>query len=138
MFRGNKSESDVAELSNKKNHIEQGTKIRGDIESHGNIRFDGEMVGNVKSKSKVVMGESAKMEGTLVANTAEISGEISGTLNVEELLILKSTAVVRADVTYGKNQIEPGAVLDGKVKQGGGIVKNLNEKEVSKKAEKSA
>ena len=95
-------------------------------------------MGNVKSKSKVVLGETAKMEGDLSTNTAEISGEIIGTLSVEELLILKSSAVVRADVIYGKIQIEPGAVLDGKIKQGGGVVKNLNEKEVSKKAEKSA
>jgi len=138
MFGGNKNESEVAELSNKKNQIEKGTKIVGDVESHGNIRFDGEMIGNVKSQSKVVLGESAVMSGDLIANTAEISGEITGTIQVEELLILKSSAIVRADVVYGKIQIEPGAVLDGKIKQGGGVVKNLNEKEVSKKSEKSA
>ena len=91
MFGNNKTEKEAAELANKKNQIEKGTKITGDIESHGNIRFDGEMIGNVTSHSKVVLGESSVMDGKLVAQNAEISGEIKGTIEVSDLLILKET-----------------------------------------------
>ena len=138
MFGNNKTEKEAAELANKKNQIEKGTKISGDIESHGNIRFDGEMIGNVTSHSKVVLGESCIMDGRLVAQNAEISGEIKGTIEVSDLLILKETAIVHADATYGKIQIDQGAVIYGTLKQGGGVVKNLNEKEESSKKEKTA
>lgn len=138
MFGNNKTEKEAAELANKKNQIEKGTKITGDIESHGNIRFDGEMIGNVTSHSKVVLGESCVMDGKLVAQNAEISGEIKGTIEVSDLLILKETAIVHADAIYGKIQIDQGAVVYGALKQGGGVVKNLNEKEGSSKKEKTA
>ncbi len=138
MFSGNKSEKEATELANKKNQIEKGTKITGNIESHGNIRFDGEMEGNVTSQSKVVLGESCVMSGKLVARNAEIAGEIKGNIEVSDLLILKETAIVHADAIYGKIQIDQGAVIHGGLKQGGGVVKNLNEKEGNSKKEKTA
>jgi cytoskeletal protein CcmA (bactofilin family) len=138
MFGANKTEKEIAELANKKNQIEKGTKVIGDIESHGNLRFDGEMIGNVTSQLKVVLGQDCMMQGKLTAQTAEISGEISGEIIVTDLLILKSTAVVNANVVYGKVMIEDGAVLSGQVKQGGGVVKNINEKQQNSKKEKSA
>jgi cytoskeletal protein CcmA (bactofilin family) len=138
MFGGNKESKENAELANKKNQIEKGTKIIGDIESHGNIRLDGDMIGNVNSQSKVVLGESGNMEGELVAQNAEISGEIKGSVIVSDKLILNATAVVNADVIYGKLEIHDGAVINGALKIGGGVVKNINEKGQSSKKEKSA
>jgi cytoskeletal protein CcmA (bactofilin family) len=138
MFGGNKESKENAELANKKNQIEKGTKIIGDIESHGNIRLDGDMIGNVNSQSKVVLGQTCNMEGKLVAQNAEVSGEIKGEIVVSDLLILKGTAIVNADVVYGKLMIEDGAVLNGALKQGGGVVKNINEKGQAAKKEKSA
>ena len=138
MFGGNKESKENAELANKKNQIEKGTKIIGDIESHGNIRLDGDMIGNVNSQSKVVLGQTCMMEGKLTAQNAEISGQLNGTIQVSDKLILKATAVVNADVVYGKIEIEDGAVLNGTLKIGGGVVKNINEKGQNTKKEKSA
>ena len=138
MFGGNKESKENAELANKKNQIEKGTKIIGDIESHGNIRLDGDMIGNVNSQSKVVLGQTCMMEGKLTAQNAEISGQLNGTIQVSDKLILKATAVVNADVVYGKIEIEDGAVLNGTLKIGGGVVKKINEKGQNTKKEKSA
>jgi cytoskeletal protein CcmA (bactofilin family) len=138
MFGGNKENKENAELANKKNQIEKGTKIIGDIESHGNIRLDGDMIGNVNSQSKVVLGQTCMMEGKLTAQNAEISGELKGSIVVSDKLILKATAIVNADVVYGKLEIEDGAVLNGTLKIGGGVVKNINEKGQHSKKEKSA
>jgi len=134
---GNKGDKEKIELANKKNQIEKGTKIVGDIESHGNIRLDGDMVGNVNSQSKVVLGQTCVMDGKLFAQNAEVSGEITGSIEVTDLLILKSTALVNANVVYGKIIIEDGAVINGDMKQGGGVIKNINAKGQSKK-EKTA
>ena len=138
MFGGNKVEKEKADLANKKNQIEKGTKIIGDIQSHGNIRLDGDMVGNVHSESKVVLGQTCVMEGKLFAQNAEVSGNITGEITVSDLLILKSSAIVNADVVYGKIMIEDGAVLNGSVKQGTSVVNKTNEKSEAPKKQKSA
>ena len=96
------------------------------------------MIGNVNSQSKVVLGQTCMMEGKLTAQNAEISGQLNGTIQVSDKLILKATAVVNADVVYGKIEIEDGAVLNGTLKIGGGVVKNINEKGQNTKKEKSA
>ena len=138
MFGGSKEKKENADLANKKNQIEKGTKIIGDIESHGNIRFDGDMIGNINSQSKVVLGQTCVMEGRLTAQNAEISGELRGNIEVSDLLTIKATAVINADVVYGKLMVEDGAVLNGALKQGGGVVKKINEKGQPSKKEKSA
>ena len=138
MFGGSNTDKEKAELANKKNQIEKGTKIIGDINSHGNIRLDGDMIGNVNSQSKVVLGQTCVMEGKLTAQNAEIAGELKGTIQVTEKLILKASAIINADVVYGKIEIEDGAVINGALKMGGGVVKNINEKGQPAKKEKSA
>jgi cytoskeletal protein CcmA (bactofilin family) len=138
MFGGNKESKENAELANKKNQIEKGTKIIGDIESHGNIRLDGDMVGNVNSQSKVVLGQTCTMEGKLTAKNAEIAGQIKGIIHVSHKLILKATAIVNADVIYGKIEIDDGAIVNGTLKMEGAVLTNTNEKGQNNKKEKSA
>lgn len=117
---------ETADLGNKRNQIENGTRIVGDIETTGSIRIDGAIEGNVTSQSKVVFGPTGKLTGTLVAVTAEIAGEINGKATVSELLSLKSTAVMNADVEYGKIMIEEGAALNGTTRMAGAVVKDIS------------
>ena len=98
--------------------------IEGDLESYGNIRLDGKVVGNVKTKSKIAMGESSYLEGNLVALNAEISGEIKGTVEVAEVLLLKPSAVINGDIKTGRLIVESGAVWNGTVKMGA-VVKDI-------------
>ncbi len=132
MLGGSKSKGS-ADLGNKRNQIENGTKIVGDIETIGSIRIDGTIEGNVTSQSKVVFGPTGKLTGTLTAVTAEIAGEINGRATVSELLSLKSTAVMNADVEYGKIMIEEGAALNGTTRMAGAVVKDIAR--ASRKAE---
>jgi cytoskeletal protein CcmA (bactofilin family) len=62
----------------------------------------------------------------LTAVTAEIAGEINGNANVSELLTLKSTAVMNADVEYGKIMIEEGAALNGMTRMAGAVIKDIS------------
>jgi cytoskeletal protein CcmA (bactofilin family) len=109
------------EISNSSNTIGKGTFLEGNIETHGNIRIEGKVVGNVKSKSKVALGNSSHVQGNIIAQNADIEGEVRGRLEVSELLVLKSTAVINGDISTGKLVVEPGAVFNGGCKMGAAI-----------------
>jgi cytoskeletal protein CcmA (bactofilin family) len=109
------------EISNSSNTIGKGTFLEGNIETYGNIRVEGKVVGNVKSKSKVALGNSSHVQGNIIAQNADIEGEVRGKLEVSELLVLKSTAIINGDIVTGKLVVEPGAVFNGSCKMGASV-----------------
>jgi len=109
------------EISNSSNVIGKGTVLTGDIETYGNIRIEGKVIGNVKSKSKIALGNGSQIEGNIIAQNADIEGEVRGKIEIGELLVLKSTAIVHGDILTGKLVVEPGAVFNGSCKMGAAI-----------------
>ncbi len=107
------------------NLIGVGTQIIGDIISSGDVRIDGTLNGNVKLNGRLVIGPNGKIEGNVICQNADISGEIKGTVEVVEMLALKATAKILGDMITGKLSIEPGAVFTGSCNMGA-IVKNIN------------
>lgn len=118
MFNAKETRKEIAEISASANTIGKGTVINGDIETYGNLRIEGKLVGNIKSKSKVAQGEGSTIEGNVVAQNAEFAGQIFGSVEVSELLILKPTCVITGDIKTGKLSIEPGATFNGTCKMG--------------------
>lgn len=136
---GKESKKELEEISNASNHLGKGTVISGNIESYGNIRIEGEITGDLITKSKVVLGDSAKVYGSVLAQNAEISGEVKGTIEVSDLLILKPTAIINGDIITNKLVVENGAQFNGACKMGA-IIKEitLGESRQSERKEKSA
>jgi cytoskeletal protein CcmA (bactofilin family) len=107
------------------NLIGNGTTITGDIQSSGDVRIDGILNGNITINGRLVIGHNGKIEGNVVCQNADVSGEIKGKLQVAEMLALKATAKILGDIVTGKISIEPGAVFTGSCNMGA-IVKNIN------------
>lgn len=107
------------------NLIGVGTQIIGDIISSGDVRIDGSLNGNIKLNGRLVVGPNGKIEGNVMCQNADISGEVKGTVEVVEMLALKSTARILGDMITGKLGIEPGAIFTGSCNMGA-IVKNIN------------
>jgi cytoskeletal protein CcmA (bactofilin family) len=106
------------EISNSSNVIGKGTVLEGNIETYGNIRIEGRVNGNIKSKSKIALGTGSHVDGNISAQNADIEGEVKGKVDISELLVLKSTAVVHGDIVTGKLVVEPGAIFNGTCKMG--------------------
>lgn len=120
MFK--KDEKKVAEdLSNSSNTIGKGTTIQGNLETYGNIRVDGRVVGNIVTKSKLVLGQSSFVDGNVLAQNAEVLGEVKGKLEVTDLLTLKPSAVVHGDIVTNKLVVETGAKFNGGCKMGSAV-----------------
>lgn len=119
MFESKKSKNEAAALaSNEMNHIAAGTKIIGDIITKGNFRLDGELEGNLLSESRVVLGITSFLNGTLKAQSAEVSGKIKGVVEVSEELVLRKTASLEGEVVTGSLNIDSGAEFNGTTKMG--------------------
>ena len=115
----NKDEKKVAEeISNSSNIIGKGTILEGNIETYGNIRIEGKVVGDVKTKSKVALGQSCRVEGNILAQNAEVAGEVVGRLEVGEQLLLRPTAIINGDIVTNKLIVESGATFNGGCKMG--------------------
>lgn len=118
MFSNKQEMKDEQELSNSSNIIGKGTVLTGDIETYGNIRIEGKIIGNMKTKSKAACGHSSHIEGNIMAQNAEIAGNVMGKVEVSELLILKPSAVINGDIITNKLIVESGATFNGSCKMG--------------------
>jgi cytoskeletal protein CcmA (bactofilin family) len=95
------------------NIIGNGTVIKGDIKASGDFRIDGTLIGSVNSKGKVVVGTTGNVEGEIICQSADFSGNIKANIVVAELLAMKASANVSGEITTGKISIEPGAIFSG-------------------------
>lgn len=112
MFSDKKKSNAVVEPGTGQNRINEGTNIHGDIHSKGFFRIDGHIEGNVSTPSKVVLGKSGVIKGTLTCENADIEGTFEGKLDVSGTLSLKSTAKIEGEVLVGKLAVEPGATFN--------------------------
>ena len=99
--------------SNVHNLISVGTIITGDIETNGDLRIDGELKGNIITKGKLVIGNSASIEGTIKCENADVSGKLIAKVTVNNLIQLNASSRFSGDIITKKISIEPGAIFSG-------------------------
>lgn len=102
MAKNTDDKKNTTELVTSSNLVALGTVIVGNIGSQGNIRVEGTVDGSLDSQQKIVIGESAKVNGDVRAQDVEISGEIKGDIYCSDSLYLKKTALIYGDI-YTKN-----------------------------------
>ena len=95
--------------------IEKSTKIIGNIFSKADFRIDGEVEGNITTSGKVVVGNNGKISGKLNCSNADISGNISGNIEVNETLSLMSDSYIQGEIITGKLSVEEGAQVDATI-----------------------
>jgi cytoskeletal protein CcmA (bactofilin family) len=95
------------------NLLSLGTVVKGEIKLNGDFRIDGMFIGSINCKGKIVVGASGVIEGEIICQNADFSGEVKATVKVSELLTLKESAKFTGDITTNKLAIEPGAKFSG-------------------------
>ncbi|AEL24913.1 bactofilin family protein [Cyclobacterium marinum] len=128
MAKNTDDKKNTTELVTSSNLVALGTVIVGNIGSQGNIRVEGTVDGSLDSQQKIVIGESAKVNGDVRAQDVEISGEIKGDIYCSDSLYLKKTALIYGDIYTKKLIIENGAEFNGKCNMG-----NSNQLKVERK-----
>lgn len=100
-------------LSTTSNIISRGTILEGNIQTPGNLRIEGKVIGNLTTKSKAALAQSSFVDGNILAQNAEIAGEVKGKVEVSEMLILRPTSVIHGDIITNKLIVESGATFNG-------------------------
>ncbi|MDP6405294.1 MAG: polymer-forming cytoskeletal protein [Alphaproteobacteria bacterium] len=89
--------------------------IVGTLKTEGEIQVDGTIEGDVSSQSLTV-GEKAKVMGEIVAEEANIHGEVSGKIRAR-VLQLARTATVVGDIWHEVLAIESGAYIEAQLRR---------------------
>ena len=86
--------------------------IKGDLTASADLHIDGRIEGDLAC-ANLVQGESSEVTGNVTADTARLSGTVRGTIQVRDLVILRS-ARIHGDVHYEALTIEQGAQVEGR------------------------
>jgi cytoskeletal protein CcmA (bactofilin family) len=96
-----------------------GTRIDGNVCFSGGLRVDGEVHGSILveegQSGTLVISEQARVEGAVVVSHLMVNGTIIGPVRVKEVLELQSCARVTGDVEYMQLEMQPGAVVQGRL-----------------------
>ena len=98
--------------------ISNGVKIEGKVTSTGSIRVDGTLQGDLNARGNVTVGEQGNINGEIIANIVTIGGNVLGTVNAKEKLVLETKCVLKGDIITKVLVIEAGAKFDGKSNMG--------------------
>ncbi len=85
----------------------------GDLKCTGDIQIDGTIEGSVTG-DPIIIGEQAKVEGSIVAETVRIFGTINGRVRAKTVHLDKTGKVI-GDITHEILAIEAGAYFEGQV-----------------------
>ncbi|WP_338467332.1 polymer-forming cytoskeletal protein [Novosphingobium sp. ZN18A2] len=86
--------------------------VTGNVSASADLHIDGRIEGDIACAS-LVQGEQSHVEGAIRAQSARLAGHVHGSIDVAELVILKS-ARITGDVSYDALTIEQGAEVNGK------------------------
>jgi len=90
-------------------------EVDGTIISEGEVHILGALKGNLTAR-KLVLGEGGKIEGKIVAESAVINGNFTGSI-LAKSVTLGRAASVTADIIYHSMEMETGAVYEGHTRQ---------------------
>lgn len=114
MFIKDKNSNGSTINGNSATLLSAGTTLNGDVASENDLRIDGTVKGNVICSAKIIVGTTGTIEGNITGLLADISGKVTGNIEVKELLQMREESQVEGNIAAGKLQIEPSAVFNGK------------------------
>lgn len=115
------NESSAAPHNARQNVIGKGTVIEGNVQAEGDLVVEGIVKGDVTTKTKLVVGTLAIIEGNILAQHAEIAGRVQGTVKALGLLVINSSGTILGDVITKDLNVESGSSFLGRLQVGGNI-----------------
>jgi cytoskeletal protein CcmA (bactofilin family) len=86
--------------------------IEGGVTGEGELHVDGAVKGDVKV-GRLTIGETGRIDGTVVAEMVEARGKIVGSITARQIRLF-ATAHVEGDITHEQLAMETGASFQGR------------------------
>ena len=88
-----------------------------------NMRVDGTFEGDIVTKGRLVVGPKGIIKGNVSCAHCDVEGSMEGTIEVAQLMSMKSSAKVAGTIFYGQLSVEAGAQPVGTFHMGSKEVK---------------
>jgi cytoskeletal protein CcmA (bactofilin family) len=92
--------------------IGEDLKITGNVSSKGEIHLDGDVNGDVSCVA-LVLGESARLDGNVIAEDVVIRGRLTGSIRALRVT-LQAMSHVEGDIFHQSIALEQGAFFEGR------------------------
>lgn len=96
-----------------KSVIGEGTKFVGTITTNETTRIDGEFKGTVQANSMLIVGETGKVDGDIVARDVVVAGEVNGNIKTKGKTDVAATGRIYGDLATRSLTIDENAVFQG-------------------------
>ena len=94
------------------------SRVRGHIRFQGTLTVDGTVTGDVRSPegsgAMLVVGQSATVEGDIVADSVLIGGSVAGDIKAKQRVEIFGTGTLHGDIETGDIMIQGGAEFQGR------------------------
>ena len=94
------------------------TRIDGNVFFSGGLRVDGAIKGDVTepnaSPSTLILSESGRIEGAVIASKVVINGKVIGSVKASQFVELQAKSSITGDLYYKSLEMHTGAVVEGR------------------------
>ncbi len=90
-----------------------GSSIRGDVKVNGFIRVDGDIDGSLETAGRVIIGEDARVRGSVRSRSITIGGIIQGDVIAPDRVVVLASGIVLGAILTRKLEVEESVLLNG-------------------------
>src|ERR1041385_1381666 len=91
--------------------LTRNSSLNGVLRSDGSVRLYGVFEGDIETTGPVIVGQSARVTGTIVGHDVGIAGTVNGNVHAYGRVEIFSGGRVYGDITSSGLRIEDGAVF---------------------------
>lgn len=93
--------------------VGHGALVTGSIKVPGFLRIDGDIDGNIQAQGRLIIGESARIRGTIHAASVSVGGMVQGDIIAPDYVTILSSAIVIGSVLTKKLRVDDDVILHG-------------------------
>jgi cytoskeletal protein CcmA (bactofilin family) len=93
--------------------LDRQVKLEGTLEVSGIFRIDGEVKGRVHSTDRLILGESARLEGEIECKELSVAGKVNGNIRATGQVEILPCGEVEGELYAPSLIMEAGGVLQG-------------------------
>lgn len=96
-----------------KSALGSGTVIEGIFSFNSPVRIDGVLKGEIRSNSALIVGKKAKVHANIKVGSLIVLGTVEGEVEADDLVEIRSSGQLIADITTSRLALEEGGVFSG-------------------------
>ncbi len=110
-----------------------GSRFEGKLSFDEMVRLDGVFAGEIESSDTLIVGESAKIEGSIHVGALILSGHFKGDIKATTMVDLRSPARVEGSIEAPSVKMDEKVIFNGQIKMSEPIKEAINVKSINGK-----